>query len=380
MTIFASGFNHRTRKEERLEGNKSYRRQNIDGVEFIWIRTSPYYRGNDWRRAMNMLSYSFRVIVLGLKSKNNPDVILAATPHPFAGLSGWFLAKHKRARFIFDVLDLWPQTLIDIGDYSSKSLVVKLLGILERFLYQRAERIIAVMPKASDYIRGLGILSDKVVYIPNCVNPELFSNGGTQLAQELSESISSLGSKGRIIVGYIGAHGIADALDTIVDAAGLLQDKGLDKVHFLLVGDGPEKKRLTEKAANRGLKNIDFFNPIPNYTMPIFLKSINIAVITKRKTALYKYGVSFLKIFDYMSCARPVVWAVDSFNNPVADANCGITVEPENPEALADAIMKMCSLSAEERREMGKRGYDYVMKYHSVPVLVDRLLEVIEDA
>ena len=101
VSIFASGFSHRTRREERLERNEACRRENIDGVEFIWIRTVPYYKGNDWRRAVNMLSYSFRVVPLGLRFKESPEVILASSPHPFAGLAGYILAKLKKARFIF---------------------------------------------------------------------------------------------------------------------------------------------------------------------------------------------------------------------------------------------------------------------------------------
>ena len=81
-----------------------------------------------------------------------------------------------------------------------------------------------------------------------------------------------------------------------------------------------------------------------------------------------------------MACARPIVWAINSANNPVSEAGCGITVEPEDPEDLANAIIKLCNLNAEERKEMGQRGYDYVMKYHSVSVLVDKLLEVLRDA
>lgn len=379
VTIFASGFSHRTRKEERLEGKRNCRRQNIDGVAFIWLRTTPYYGGNDWRRVVNMLSYSFRVIPFGIRLKEHPDVILASSPHPFAGLAGWVLAKLKKAKSIFEVRDLWPETFVQIGGYTNKSPVVKLLRVLEKFLYQRAERIVVLLPKASDYVTGLGIPSKKIVYIPNGVDPESFSDTCVPLPRELDEVISALKSKGKLLVGYAGHYGTADALGTVVEAAKLLQDARLDKVHFLLVGDGPEKERLMAKAKSRGLDNIVFFQLIPKNAMPALLPAIDVAVLPKRKTDLYKYGVSFLKIFDYMVCAKPVVWAVDSVNNPVAEADCGMTVAPEEPGEMAKAIMELCDLSEKERREMGMKGHEYVVKYHSVPVLADRLLEVIED-
>jgi len=379
VTIFASGFSHRTRREERLEGKQSYRRQNIDGVEFIWLRTTCYFGGNDWRRVINMLSYSFRVVPLGLRFKESPEVILASSPHPFAGLAGWFLAKSKRAKFIFEVRDLWPETFVEIGGYSNKSIVVRLLRVLEKFLYQRAKKIVALLPKASEYITRLGIPSNKIVYIPNGVSPELFSDTGVELPGELGEIISDLKSEGKLLVGYTGAHGIANALDTIIEAAEMLQDQGADKVHFLLVGDGPEKQGLAEKARGLRLSNISFFDSIPKYAMPALLQVIDIAVISIRKSGLYEYGMSLNKLFDYMICARPIVWGTNSVNNPVAEAGCGITVPPEEAEELAKAIMELCGLSDGERGDMGMRGYDYVMKYHSVPVLTDKLLEAIED-
>ena len=379
VTIFASGFNHRTRREERLEGKQNYRRENIEGVEFIWLRTVPYYKGNDWRRVVNMLSYSFRVIPLGLRLKKGPDVILASSPHPFTGLAGYVLAKIKGARFIFEVRDLWPQTFVDIGGYSNKSFVLKLLRALEKFLYRRANRIVVLAPKASDYITRLGIPTSKIVHIPNGVDPELFSDTSIGLPSEMDELISGLRSKGEVLVGYAGAHGISNALDTIIEAANLLQNEGVAKIHFLLVGDGPEKEQLMFKAKSYGLGNVNFYNSIPKIAVPEFLRSIDIAVISVRKSDLYKYGTSLNKLFDDMACARPILWATNSVYNPVAEAYCGITVPPEDPEQMAKTIMELCDLSDKERQEMGMRGYEYVMKYHSVLVLANRLLEAIED-
>ena len=379
VSIFASGFSHRMRKEERLEGKQRYRRENIDGVEFVWIKTSPYYGGNDKRRVINMLSYALRVIPLAVKSKGNPDVILASSPHPFAGLAGFIIAKMKRAQFIFEVRDLWPETFVEIGGYSRKSLVVRLLVVLERFLYRRASRIITVLPKLGDYIIKLRIGSDKICYIPNGVSPELFGNICDELPRDLATLISVVKSNGGVIAGYTGAHGKADALDTVVEAAKILHCEETGGIHFLLVGDGTEKGKLSSKAENLGLTNMDFLESIPKKAIPTLLQSIDIGLLTKSKTALYAYGMSFLKIFDYMMCAKPVVWAVDSINNPVAEANCGITVPPEEPEELAKAIVTLSYLSDEERQEIGMRGHEYVMKYHSTPVLANKLLQIMQD-
>jgi glycosyltransferase involved in cell wall biosynthesis len=379
VSIFASSFGYFARKEARNTKERNSQREEVNGVGFIWVKTFPYHKGNDWRRVLNMLSYSFRVIPLGLRLKGTPDVILASSPHPFTGLSGWLLAKLKRTKFIFEVRDLWPQTLVEIGDYSNKSLLVKLLRVLEKFLYRRAKKIVVLPPNAPEYITKLGISSDKIVHIPNGASPETLSNADAGLPQELNKTIASLKSKGKLLVVYTGAHGIANALDTIMEAARLIQGRGIDKVHFIMVGEGPEKEGLMMKAKDWGLGNISFHDFIAKESIPGLLKASDIAVLSWRKSSLYEHGVSSNKLWDYMFCAKPIVWAINTLADPVAETNCGLTVPAEDAEAMAQAIVKLSGLSDNERREMGKRGRDYIMKYQSVPVLAERLLEVMEE-
>lgn len=379
VVIFASSFSHRIRVDNKLNRREKYIKENVRGVDFYWVKTSHYHGGNDWRRIVNMLSYFHNVILLGMRLKEKPDIIMASSPHLFTGLAGCILAKIRGVRFIFEIRDLWPQTLVEIGGYSNSSTVVKLLRILEKFLYHKAEKIIVLMPRAADYITNLGILGNKIVWIPNGISPDRFAASGKQLSEELVKMIENLRKNKKIIVGYTGAHGLANTLDTLIIAVQLLQKRKFNMVHFILVGEGPEKKNLIEKARAFGLSDITFCEAIPKDSMPALLNSIDIAVLPRKKSGLGKFGISTNKLFDYMASAKPIVWSTNSINNPVADANCGLTVEPGDPEALANAIIKMCSFSAGERREMGMRGYDYVMKYHSVPVLVNKLLVAIED-
>lgn len=376
--IFASSFNHRTKKDERLKGKQKYHLEKINGVNFIWLRTIPYQR-NNWRRVLNMLSYTLHVIPVGFMFKKSPDVILASSPHPLTGLAGYILAKAKRVKFIFEVRDLWPQTFIDIGGYNSNSPVVKLVKLLEIFLYQRAKKIISLLPKASEYITRLGVPRRKIVYIPNGTSPELLYNTAASPPKELNKLISRLKSQGKTIISYTGAHGIANALDTIIEAAKLLNERGEDKIHFLFVGDGPEKERLIKTVKIWRLKNVSFYQSIHKNAIPVLLANIDIAVISSKKTDLYKYGISSIKLFDYMTFAKPIVWAINSVNNPVAESSCGITVPQENPESMVNAIIELRNLSDKERQDIGTRGYDYVMKYHSIPVLTDKLLATIKD-
>ena len=381
VTIFASAFGHYTRSDDRLTAGQDCRNENIDGVEFIWLRTTPYRGGNDWRRVVNMLSYTIHVIPLCIRQKEKPDVVMASSPHPFAGVAGWMISRLKRAAFIFEVMDLWPQTLVDIGGYSNRSPVVVLLRLLERFLYNTADKIVVLHPKASDYIVKLGIADDKVVYIPIGTNPELFSQSSAQLPQNLDNLISNNKSCGRFIAVYAGAFGIANALDTIIDTARLLEDKKQDNIYFILVGEGSEKQNLIQKTKNLSLTNIGFFPSIPKDAVPRLLASSDFTILSWKNSSLYtQYGMSSNKVWDYMMAARPIIWAIKSANDPVADAACGLTVPPEDPQALAESITRLCDMSEEERRAMGMRGYEYVIKYNSTPMLAGQLLSVMYDA
>jgi glycosyltransferase involved in cell wall biosynthesis len=379
VTIVASSFSHRTRKEEKLKAKENVRVENIDGVGFVWLRTFPYLYGNDWRRVVNMLSFAYRLGIYGLRITEKPDVILASSPHLFAGLAGWFLARIKKARFIFEIRDLWPQTLVDLGGYRDNSLPIWLLRALEKFLYNRASKIISLLPNASTYITDLGIPADKIVYIPNGVSPSLYAYTNNKLPSDLACLLSELKERGKVLLAYTGAHGLANNLITVIETAKLLQDKRETKAHFLLIGEGPEKKALEQLADKWGLYNVSFFRTVQKDSIPGLLKFIDIAINTLRNSPLYKYGVSPNKLFDYMISAKPVIFAINSSNNPIAEAGCGIIVSPENSESMKEAVMKLCDLTEHEREEMGRKGYTYVMRYHSIPKLAMKLQAVIEE-
>lgn len=378
VTIFAASFGHSGREQVKLRDGESRRIEKVDGVSFIWLRTPPYL-GNDWRRAFNMLSFFFQVLLYGLKSKEKIDIILASSPHPLTVLAGYLIGKVKKVPFIFEVRDLWPQTFIDVGGYSRNQPIVVSLKLLERFLYINANKVITLLPRSADYITTKGVRDDKIVYIPNGIRPDLYNNKDADLPLDLATAISRWKAQDKFLIGYTGAHGMVDVLTTILDAAELLRKQGDTKINFLLIGQGSEKGKLIQMAKDLDLINVFFFEPVPKTSLPSLLNVMDAVVITKKKSGLYKYGISFLKIFDYMMSSKPIIWAVDSVNNPVSDAKCGISIPPENPEELMNAILKLADMSALERERMGNLGREYVLKNHSTPLLAEKLLKVLQD-
>lgn len=376
VSIWAAGLNHSTLKEERLSGFQLLRTENIEGVDFVWIRT-PAYTRNDWRRMANIMSYGLLVSVAGAVKRRKPDVIWGSNPHLFAGLAGYLLAMKTGSRFVFEVRDLWPQVFVDLGAFREDSLAIKSLRMLEKFIYNRAGKIITLMPRASDYITSVGVPEHKITYIPHAVDFDAFSSSCASLPDDLAEKIKELRSQKKMIVGYIGAHGLADGLETLVDAARIIQNSGQECIHFLLVGHGTEKERIVQRARDQTLRNMDFFDFIPKTAVPEFINSFDIGVVCKRKSNVHRYGTSFIKLFDYMACAKPIVWSVFSHDDPVQRTRAGISVQAENPEQMASAIQKMATMSAKERKRLGDNGYEYVFKNHRYDKLTDEIEEAL---
>ena len=169
VLVFAAGFNHYTRREERLKRHQLYRIDQIDGVKFVWVRTTPY-QSNGLGRFLNMVSYFVAVMVVQTKYAR-PEVVLGSSVHPLAGLAGYLVGKLRGARFSFEVRDLWPQALIDLGTISENGVPARAMRALKRFLYRHASTVVTVMPDSIDHIMSAGVDRDRIFVIPNSSKP-----------------------------------------------------------------------------------------------------------------------------------------------------------------------------------------------------------------
>ena len=354
---------------QRLAANEMKRITDFDGVTFLWVRT-PRYKGNSGGRIKNMLVYSIRVlfnsVVDGL---DRPDVIVGSSVHPFAAWSGAILARRFKVQFIFEVRDLWPQTLIDMGRLRPDGLVTKLLQMLEKWLYHRAARIIVLLPKASDYIVPLGVAANKIVWIPNGV--DLTSYHETHI----------LPAHAKFTLMYFGAHGQANGLDCLLKA--MFELKKLpqgDRVHLRIIGDGPLKPALQNLARDLELNNVEFEEPVPKQQIPALAAEADGFVISVPDLPqLYRYGISPNKLFDYFAAAKPIIIASSATNNPVEEAGAGITVPPGDPVALAKAIAELVALPTHQRAAMGREGRAYVEKHHDYSILAAKFSAVLNE-
>jgi glycosyltransferase involved in cell wall biosynthesis len=363
--IVAANFGHQTKTPIVDSAGSGIFERVYDEVPFIFVNV-PAYQGNSPARFKNMLSFVRQLLYSSyFRRMEAPDVIIGSSPHPFAAWAAQRMAARWRVPFVFEVRDLWPQSLIDLGRISPHHPAVLLLAYLERHLYNQAAKIVALLPGAHQYIESVGANADKVVWIPNGIDFSLYD----QVVQDVSNE--------KFTIMYAGAHGLANGLDTVIKSAEILDKDYGDKIVFRLVGDGPEKTCLMNMVKEKQLSNVQFDDPVPKRQIPVLLNQADSFIVVVQDSPLYKYGISLNKIYDYLVSAKPVVIGVNAFNNPIEEAGAGITVPPEDPERLAEAVIRLYHMKGSEREQMGRNGREYIEKNHDFRTLAIRLEEAL---
>jgi glycosyltransferase involved in cell wall biosynthesis len=341
----------------------------VDGIPYVWIKTRPYEK-NDARRVINMIEFSMRLALRSLDQLPRPEVVIASSPHPFVAINGRRFARKYGAKFIFEVRDLWPLTLLEVGGHSPQHPFVRMMARAERLGYEKCDYTVSLLGGAKEYMVAHGLEDRKFVYIPNGIEPEAARENVEDLPEEHSRAIQELKQQGRLIILYSGTHGPANALGNVIEAAALLQDES--HIHFLLVGQGPEKEALQQRVAQAGLKNVTFLPPVARAQMPALTRAADAGYIGLQKQDLFQYGVSPNKLFEYMSAGLPILFAIDTAFDEVAEAKCGFSIPAEDPPALADALRRVVQMPGDELREMGERARRYVQTTHTYEVLAQQ--------
>lgn len=364
--ILAASTDHKT-GEQRLLGKKKFKSCKYNGVEILWIRV-PNYRGNNFGRIFNMFSYSVYVLLPETTRKlPRPNVIVGSSVHPLAAWAGAILAQRLSVPFIFEVRDLWPKTLVDMGYLGRKSFPTRILLALEKWLYRKAAKIIVLLPGASRYITSLGIDRNKIEWIPN----------GVELNNYPRPRPPS--KKKDFTLMYFGAHGIANGLDCLIDAMGLVQKKvGPSRIRLRLIGDGPLKQNLIRMAQKQNLQNVKFEKSVPKKLIPAIAQEADGFIFSLIKASVFKYGISANKLYDYLAGARPIIFCCHSANNPVMEAKAGLTVFPGDKHKLADSIYELANMTQKKLKQMGKSGRQFVEKNHGYDVLAKRFSRVLD--
>lgn len=372
VRIIASAHSHVRTGNPDLKG-KMRVDEVIDGIEYTWFKT-PTYTGNGVCRFVNIAAFVSRLYREGhgLAREFHPDVVIASSTYPLDIWPARKIARLSGARLLFEVHDLWPLSPMELGGYSSRHPFIMLLQAAENYACRHADAVVSILPIVREHLEAHGMAPHKLHVIPNGTDPSEWRSDPPPLPSWITNTLAGLRRDDRFIVGFAGSHGVANALDTLLGAAALMRD---DPVAFVLVGAGPEKERLRQRAHDEKLDNVCFFDPVAKEHVPALLNTFDLAYIGLQRQPLFRFGVAPNKLIDYMMAARPVLYAIEAGNNLVSEAGCGISVMAENAPAVAQGIRTMRAMPPEQRSAMGLRGRKFVSENLIYPVLGQRFLE-----
>lgn len=374
VRILASDLNLKIREYTRLKHGQLWMDEMIEGITWTWIM-APRYDRNDWRRLHNMMGFAANAIRVGRRLSNNPACIVGSSPQPLAARAAEIIARHRKCAYVLELRDLWPQAIVDMGVLTEGNILVRGARMVESTMYRGDHPIIVFAEGMRDYLASRGVSRDRMYFIPTGANTdEYVPRWEKPLHVPSIDDANSL-----ITVIYTGAHGSANGLDAVVEAADRLRD--FPQIRFVLVGDGPEKQSLRQKAADKMLGNIEFWAPVPKSRMPQLLGRADVGLITLKRVDAFEYAISPNKLFEYMAAGLPVLCAIPGdMARLVEDAGAGIAVLPESPEEIAEAALELANMLPEQRIELGRRGRQLVEKSFDRARLIDQFEKVILDA
>ncbi|PYX50837.1 MAG: glycosyltransferase WbuB [Acidobacteria bacterium] len=303
-----------------------------------------------------------------------PDVIIASSPQLLVGLSGWWIAFSRQIPFVFEVRDLWPESLTAVGIGTENSMLHRGLAGVAKFLYQRSDLVIVVTPAFKDHlVQRWRVPAEKIAVVENGVETHLFAPAPDAANAALREQLST---QGKFLVCYIGTMGMAHGLETLLDAAAQLQSRN-SNAHFLLVGEGAEKERIKSLAQARRLINVTFLDQQPREKIPAFISASDACLVLLKKTDVFKTVIP-TKMLEFMACARPVILGVDGqARQIVEEAGAGIVIEPENSQALVAAITQL-SADRERGTAFGRKGREYILQHFSRGATAAKYIDILQ--
>lgn len=347
--------------------NHLYQWDEIEEIKILRIFTYLSPNEGFLKRTANYVSYMLSAIVFSPLVKK-VDVVVSTSPQFFCGMAGYFVSRLKRRKWILEIRDLWPESIVTVGAIKQRS-VIRLLEGLERFLYLHADHIISLTRAFKTHIMKKGVPDERISLVTNGADLEMY----TPLPRHNGIS-AEYGLNDKFVASYIGTHGMAHALGTVLKAAKVLEDeKG---ILFLLVGDGAERDTLLACRDNMALTNVLMLPQQRKEMMPSFLAASDVSLVLLKKDNLFKTVIPS-KIFEAMAMERSIIIGVDGESRQlVEDGRCGLFVEPENHEELAATVLRLYH-DRELTKTLGINGKRFVETNYNREALAEKYLKVL---
>lgn len=368
FVIYGASYIHDT-GEQILEKKEKIRDEIYCEIKYKTIKTLSYK--NMYKRYISYINFLFRVFKES-KKENKPDIIIGSSPDLIMGLGAYLLSKRYKAKFIFEIRDVWPETLVQLNVISRRGIFYFLFRKLEKFLYKKADKIIITAPGIKEHIlETLKIeQSNKIHYINNGVDLTKFYKN-----LEKYRGIEIL-PQNKFNITYTGAIGLANGLDILVDTAKKLADLEENEIFINIIGTGPELERLQNKYSR--LTNIKFYGSFKKEEIPNILNQSDCLFFSLKDKELFKkFGVSPNKLFEYLASSKPIIFSCRAYNDIVKIANAGVSLIKLDVNSVYEAIIQLKGLKGEEREKLGKNGKKYVEENFEFNILSKKLEELL---
>ncbi len=343
-----------------------------DGIKVIRTYVYPTANKGFFKRILSYFSFMVSAVVLGPWKTGPVEVVIATSPQFFVAIAGYLLSRLKRRPFIFEVRDLWPESIVQLGQLKNR-LLIRLLEYIEVFLYRKAERVVVVAESSVPILEKKGIPKEKIEIIKNGVDLRLFTP--QPAPQHLKRQLNL---EGKFVVSYIGTMGLSHALDKVLETAKRLE-QDFPRIHFLLIGEGAEKQHLIARQKELQLTNVTFLDQIAKEELPDYYALSDLVLVTLRKLPLFQCVIPS-KIFEIMAMARPILISVDGEARRlvVEEARGGVFVEPENVAQMSEMIVHLYQ-HPEMLREMSRNGREFVEQHYDRDQLALQYLQMLEE-
>ena len=348
------------------------RREHRDGYRVI--RTWLYATPNEGvaRKTLGHLSFMASSVLLGWRASGPADVVVVSSPTFFSILSGWLLARLKRARFVVEIRDLWPAIFVELGVLTNR----RIIGMLERLelaAYAAADQVVVVSEGFRADLLRRGVPPEKVHTIRNGVELDRFTPAGDS-STEHHELRARLGAgPDDCLVLYAGTHGISQALSAVADAAAQLDGRA---IRFAFVGDGADKRRLQRRITELGLRNVALLPGVPSGEMPTLLGAADICLVPLRNVPLFATFIPS-KMFEYLAAGKAVVGSVTGEAAQILAEAGAVVVPPEDSGSLAAAIAALAA-DPQLRAEIGRVGRAFAERSYDREALAREYRKILE--
>lgn len=326
--------------------NQWFQREEIDGIEVKRVKT--YIAPNEGfvRRIVDYVSFMITAFLAGIVGRR-PDVVVATSPQFFSAICGWAVARIRRRPFVLEIRDMWPSSIVAVGAMRD-SLFIRLMQRIEQFLYSSAEHIVVVTHSFKQEMIERGIDGTKITVVLNGVNTDSFFATNEQILRVREQ----YKLQGKLVVGYVGTHGLAHDLENVLRAVSLVSE--LKDVHFVFVGAGAQRSRVESIVAKQKMPNVTLIPQQPRQDIPAMLGACDLCLVPLRDSPVFS-GVIPSKIFECMAMGVPMILSLPEgeATRLVRENQCGVTVAPERPDLLAKAISQLAA-DDKYRRELGE--------------------------